>query len=287
MRERGAAWPWAESGSGRAYPGAEVGSAWPTVRGMPAADEPARGVGLPHPKGARPGAAEAVPCPSGGSPRAAPLPRASVSPPRGAGSRNPKPRGAAGSAPTPSSPLVLRPRAGLGKAPLERVPRVEGDPTVRDVPSSVHPPLVQGRCCAAAPLLKPCGCCHSRGFVLLFAHCCGALGCSGSGSGAFCLHSDAAVPLPRAVPVPLVTSHPFPVPHHSAAHWGWDTRVTKCVTAGVTSHCGLPLTLPRSPQDPRRGSVEPGSPRGLTSARTWWDAVWSSTHCWTTRLALW
>lgn len=300
LRDRSLAWPWTESGSGCAYPRGGVGSgrvgsgsAWPPVRGMPATAEPARGAGLPHPKGARPGAAEAVPCPSGGSPRAAPLPRASVSPPRGAESRNSKPRGAAGSAPTPSSPAGAPSQGADGDgAAGEGAPgAASGGGTPRLGIPQLGPP-------SARPWTRLCRCpiaeaLRSLSFLGLRAPPCTPLW------GRELLRGRSGGVL---LPVTLLTQlSPCPglspclwPPHIPSLHpitallAGVGTLVAQSASLlGDTSHCGPPLTLPCSPQDPPRGSVGPGSPRGCTSARTWWDAVCSSTHCWTTRRALW
>lgn len=60
--------------------------------------------------------------------------------------------------------------------------------------------------------------------------------------------------------MPLATSHPFPAPHHSAAHWGWDTRGTKCVTAGGHIALWAPTDtslLPPGPPEGQRGAGQP------------------------------
>lgn len=110
----------------------------------------------------------------------------------------------------PPHPLVLHPRARMGTAPLERVPqeqRVEGGPPGWGFPSSDHPLLVHGRGCAAAPLLKPCGRCHSLGSVLLLARRCGAVSCSGGALGAFCFQSPFRHSCPPAQGCPRAFGH--------------------------------------------------------------------------------
>lgn len=297
LRDRGLAWPWTESGSGCAYPRGGVGSGLgprgPRCVGCPQPLNPPAARGSRTQRERDPEPQKPFPARPGG-PRAQPpspvpqfpLPEAPRAETQNLGELRVRPQ-------PPPHPLVLHPRARMGTAPLERVPqeqRVEGGPPGWGCPQ-LGPP-------SARPWTRLCRCpiaeaLRSLSFLGLRAPPCTPLWgrelLRGRSGGVLL-----PVTLPTQLsPCPGLSPCLWP-PHIPSLHpitallAGVGTLVAQSASLlGDTSHCGPPLTLPCSPQDPPRGSVGPGSPRGCTSARTWWDAVCSSTHCWTTRRALW